>query len=258
MKFKKLSIGLTALAILLIGAGCSHQKSAKKVTPQSVIQRVNKHAIKSYHINQVMIYHIDGQRQALHQDLLFGGQPLTVRARQSQNGQKAITWLSGKYEYIQNGSAWYKIKIKDASQAPSAVGKRMKNSNNVLASNKDMTKNAKLKKVGNNYILTVKNNKKTYDAIMRTTKSALGRLGNNSHYHEIAKHMQITHYELVETVNSKTFQLKKVNTKVKMRITGQMTIETDQTMDDIGQHSKLKIPNKIIKNAQKANASMLG
>lgn len=258
MNFRKFSLVLTALILIVTMTACGNKQAIQqKLSSQEIINKVNKNQIKSYHINQKMTYHIDTKTQTMHQNLLCGGKPIVVHANQSQNSQYAETWLNDKYEYIKENNTWFKVKLKKATQAATAVSQRMKSSNNVLANNPKMAKVAKLKTTSKNYILTIKNNKHTNAAILKTTREALDRLGTRSNYKQIAQHLKITHYNLVETINRKTFQIKKVTCNIKMKVEDQMTIETTQVLDRIDQYPKLQIPTSITKKVKKMSINQL-
>lgn len=257
MKSKKIAFIFTILLTVFLTACSNQSNTAKQIKPQTVVRKANKHKISSYHIKQDMTYVIGAEKQTMHQNLICGGKPLTLHANQSQNGQHASTWLNNNYEYIKENGKWFKIKIKKQAQTATAVYQRMKNSNNVLATNNAIAKDAKIKTTKNNYILTIKNNKRTNEAILKTTREALGRLGSRSNYKQIAKHLKITRYDLVETINRKTYQIEKVDCNLKMKIADQMNIETKQVLDHVDQYPKLKIPSSITKKATKMSATAL-
>lgn len=257
MKFKKLAFIFTILVATFLVACSNQSNSAKKLTSQTVARKANKRKINSYRIKQDMTYLIGAEKQTMHQNLICGGKPFVVRANQRQNNQHASTWLNNEYEYIKENGKWFKVKIKKKNQTAAAVYKRMKNSNNVLASNVAIAKDAKLKTTKRNYILTIKNNKRTNAAILKTTRDALGRLGSRSNYKQVAQHLKITRYDLAETINRKNFQIKEVVCNLQMKVADQMTIKTKQVLDHVDQYPKLKVPSSITKKAKKMSSAKL-
>ena len=251
MRFKKV------IAAIALAAGLTATVTAcsQKPSNEEVIKQVNKHKTQSFHMTQDMTMEVNGQKQDIKQEITFGGNPMTAKATSSAAGQEVKMWTSGTNQYISAGDAdtWYKTKITDPTQSADKIAKSMKNSNNILAANKEIAKNASIKEDGDNYVITVKNNKDNNDAISKSVYEAITKMGNTNQTDqakEIAKQMKIKNFTFTETVDKKTYKVKKLTSKGTISVEGVITMNFKQVMDHINGYPHLKVPADVENNAK--------
>lgn len=259
MKLKNIFIVATASMGLLLGTtACSNQANSKPLNAAPIIAKSQKKAINNYHIKQRISYTIDSDTENITQDLTIGGDPLVARNIQSGLNSKVQLWMTDNYEYMSDGDGkiWFKTKLKNSLSNAKKLGQSMKNSNNVITANKSIIKHAKVKESGNNYIVTIKNSKKTNDAIIKAMVEAIKKT-NNSNAAEVMKAMKIKKYTFTETIAKNNYQIKKVVSHGQFKVGDDMVIKIDQNMDHIGEYKNFKLPAKIEKTAHTINADKL-
>lgn len=163
-----------------------------------------------------------------------------------ENGKKTHAWISNRYEYLKSGKHWYRFRLRTSLSQANSLGRALQGSPNVITANQEFLKSTRIKKSGQYYLLTLRNNPAANAAMTRTMLQVVQSLNAG----QPVQSLQITNFQMREKVKRHVLRISKVNSTMKMRING-ANCDASSVMDRVGKYAHLKVPKSVTRHAIK-------
>lgn len=248
MKLKKVLIGISFAALLLLG-GCSQQKKAEPVlTKNQVVQKAKKD-FKSGQVIQSVTLSTDTSSQIAASSATFGGEStvyhITNQATSKGKTSSNEEWVNLNNVYIHGSDAWYKADLeKLTGHSYADLTDAIMNNHLIHNPSDTLVKAYKMKhnKKEKTYTLTAKLTdqalmKKAAAPIFNTTAQSSAQAKVFKQIEKLAKYKNMTVKAVVKDNKLSTF-----NVFVNMTLGKTMTAKVGQSYGNFGSHDFLKVP----------------
>ena len=251
MKFKKLIVGITVLAALVV-TGCSkQQKKAQPILTKTQVINKSQKSFKSGQVKQSLTLGTDTSAQVITADTGFGGTPTVFHINyQTQNKGKtrnAEEWVNMNNLYLNGQNTWYRTKLDDfsghsyADMVDATVNNKL-----IFNPSTTLTNAYKMKRNKNTYTLTanISNQslmKKAADPIWTTTGQSPQQEKAFQRIQKYGKYKNMTVKMVVKNKKLTNFQY-----FVNMKIGNSMKLRLGQVYSNFGSHDFLKVPETAL------------
>ncbi|WEV36831.1 hypothetical protein [Lactobacillus sp. ESL0677] len=252
MKFKKIIIGLSLAAALIVG-GCSkkQQKSEPILTKSQVINASQK-TFKSGQVKQTVTLGNDTTKQIVITNAAFGGKPtvfhVNYQTQAKGKTQNSEQWADNmNHLYLNGQSAWYKADLaKITGHSYADLVDAVFNNAMLMSPPAALTKAYKMTRKGNTYKLTATINdtkimQKAVEPIFTTNTQSPQQLKVYRKLEKAGKFQDMT-----VTLVVKNRKLYSFNYLVNISLGKAMKLSAGQSYGNMGRQDFLKLPSNAL------------